>query len=154
MEREKQEVTVSRLFDAPREIVYKVFTEPEHKKKWWRCNTITNVSVEMDVRNGGLWRIVQQDETGKQYVMYGEYLEIIPQEKIVNTYEFDGMPGHVITETTTFEDHDGKTMLTITSQFQSIEDLEGMIKAGMESGTMESLEHANELIIKLQTITI
>ena len=79
---------------------------------------------------------------------------MIPPEKIVNTSEFEGMPGHIITETTTFKEQSGKTKLTLTSSFQTIEDLEGMIKAGMESGSTESMDHIEELLITLQTITI
>jgi uncharacterized protein YndB with AHSA1/START domain len=154
IERKKLEITVSRLFDAPRELLYSVFTDPKHKAIWWRCNTVTNIFVQMDVKKGGTWRIIQQDESGKKFIFHGEYLEVIPLIKIVNTSEFEGMPGHVITETTTFTEQEGKTKLTIASSFQTIEDLEGMIKAGMESGTTESMEHIEELLIKLQTITI
>ena len=154
IEREKLEVTAVRVFDAPRELIYKVFTDPTHKAVWWRCNSVTNIFVEMDVRPGGSWRIIQRGEDGKEFAFHGKYLEVIAPKKIVNTSEFEGMPGHVITETTTFEKRAGKTKLTITSSFQSIEDLEGMIKAGMESGTTESLDHVEELLINLQTIII
>ena len=154
IEREKLELTLTRVFNAPRELLYKVFTDPKHKAIWWRCDTITNIYVQMDVRPGGAWRIIQKSGDGKEFAFHGKYLEVIPPEKIVNTSEFEGMPGHVITETATFEEQAGKTKLTITSLFQNIEDLEGMIKAGMESGATESMEHIEELLFKLQTITI
>ena len=154
IEREKLEVTVTRVFDAPRELLYQVFTDPKHKAVWWRCDAVTNIFVQMDVRPGGLWRIVQKGADGKEYAFNGEYLEVIPPEKIVNTSEFEDMPGHIITETTILEEQSGKTKLTITSSFQTIEDLEGMIQAGMESGTTESMDHIDELLISLQTITI
>jgi uncharacterized protein YndB with AHSA1/START domain len=154
IERKKLKVTLSRVFDAPRELLYKVFTDPKHKAIWWRCNSVTTIFVQMDVKKGGSWRIIQKGEDGKKFVFHGEYLEVIPPEKIVNTSEFEGMPGHVITETTTFEEQEGKTKLTITSSFQTIEDLEGMINAGMESGSTESMDHIEELLITLQTITI
>jgi len=154
IEQEKLEVTVTRMFDAPRELLYKVFTDPKHKAMWWRCNTVTNISVQMDVRPGGTWRIIQKDEDGKEFAFHGEYLQVIPSEKIVNTSEYEDMPGHVITETTTFAEQEGKTKLTITSHFQNVEDLEGMIKAGMESGTRDSMEHIEELLIEQQTTKI
>jgi uncharacterized protein YndB with AHSA1/START domain len=154
IERKKLEVTVTRVFDAPRELLYKVFTDPKHKAIWWRCNTVTNTSIQMDVRLGGAWRIIQKGEDGKEFAFHGKYLEVIPPEKIVNTSEFEDMPGHIITETTTFIEQEGKTKLTITSHFQSIEDLEGMVKAGMESGTRESLEHIEEILMELQTTKI
>lgn len=154
IEREQLEVIVTRVFHAPRELLYKVFTDPKHKTIWWRCNSVTNIFVQMDVRPGGLWRIVQKGGDGKEFAFHGEYLEVIPPEKIVNTSEFEGMPGHIITETITFEEQGDKTKLTIISSFQNIEDLEGMIKAGMEAGTTESLEHIEELLLHLQTIII
>ena len=154
IEREKLEITMTRVFDAPRELLYEVFTDPKHKVIWWRCNTVTNVFVEMDVRPGGTWRIVQKNEDGKEYAFHGEYLEVVPPEKIVNTYEYEDIPAHIITETTLFEKQAGKTKLTLISSFQTIDDLEGMVNAGMESGSTESMEHIEELLIKLQTITI
>lgn len=154
IEREKLEVTATRVFDAPRELLYKVFTEPKHKAIWWRCDVVTNVSVQMNVRPGGSWRIIQRGEDGKEFAFHGKYLEVIPPEKIVNTSEFEEMPGHIITETTIFEEQAGKTKVTITSSFQTIEDLEGMVHAGMELGTTESMDHIEELLINLQTITI
>jgi uncharacterized protein YndB with AHSA1/START domain len=144
---EKLEVVVTRIFNAPKELLYKVFTDPKHKAIWWRCNSVTNIFVQMDVRPGGSWRIIQKDNDGKEFAFHGEYLEVIPIEKIVNTSEFEGMPGHVITETARFAEQGGKTKLTITSLFQNREDLEGMIKAGMESGTTESMDHIEELLI-------
>src|SRR6185312_8371126 len=152
IEREKLEVTATRVFDAPRELLYKVFTDPKHKAIWWRCDAVTNISVQMDVRPGGSWRIIQKGDDGKEFAFHGEYLEVTPPERIVNTSEFEGMPGHIITETATFEELSGKTRLTIYSSFQTIEDLEGMIKAGMESGTTESMDHIQELVIDRQTI--
>lgn len=150
----KQEITMTRVFDAPRELLYKVFTDPKHKAIWWRCNTVTNILVQMDVRPGGAWRIIQKGEDGKEFAFHGEYLEVTPPEKIVNTSEFEDMPGHVITETATFEEQAGKTKLTLASSFQTLEDLEGMVKAGMESGSTESMDHIEELLITLQSITI
>jgi uncharacterized protein YndB with AHSA1/START domain len=147
IKREKLEVVVTRIFAAPKELLYKVFTDPKHKAIWWRCNSVTNTLVQMDVRTGGAWRIIQKDNNGKEFAFHGKYLEVIPLEKIINTSEFEGMVGHIITETTTFEEKEGKTKLTITSLFQTREDLEGMIKAGMEYGTTESMDHIEELLI-------
>jgi uncharacterized protein YndB with AHSA1/START domain len=147
---ENLEVIISRVFNSPKALLYKVFTDPKHKAIWWRCNSVTNVSVQMDVRPGGIWRIIQKGEDGKEFAFHGEYLEVIPQEKIVNTSEFEGMPGHVITETTRFKELEGKTKLTITSLFQNKEDLEGMIKAGMESGSNEAMEHIEEILLNIK----
>ncbi|HXB12714.1 MAG TPA: SRPBCC domain-containing protein, partial [Bacteroidia bacterium] len=79
---EKLEVVVTRIFNAPKELLYKVFTDPKHKAIWWRCNSVTNIFVQMDVRPGGSWRIIQKDNDGKEFAFHGEYLEVIPIEKI------------------------------------------------------------------------
>ena len=150
IKREKLEIVVTRIFAAPKKLLYKVFTDPKHKTIWWRCDSVTNVFVQMDVRQGGTWRIIQKDNSGKEFAFHGEYLEVIAMEKIVNTSEYEGMPGHIIIETNTFEECGTKTKLTITSLFQNGEDLEGMVKAGMESGTKESMDHIEELLISNQ----
>lgn len=146
IEEEKLEVIITRILNAPRSLVYKACTNPEHKAVWWRCDTLTNISIHMDVRQGGDWKIIQQGQDGKKLTSFGKYLEVIPYKKLVNTFELEGMPGHVITETSIFEDDDGKTKLTIISHFQTLDDLKAMIKAGMESGTNESMNHLEELL--------
>lgn len=142
----KLDVIMTRIFNAPRELVYKACTDPKHKAIWWRCKAHTNIFVQMDVRPGGIWRIIQKSEDGKEFAFHGEYLEVVPPEKIVNTFEFEGKPGHVITETTTFEEQGSKTKLTITSLFQTKKDRQDMINAGMEYGGTDSMELLDELL--------
>ena len=100
----------------------------------------------MDFRPGGAWRIVHRGSDGEEYGFRGEYREIVPPERIVWTFEFEGMPGHIIVETMTFEEHDGKTTYTSSSVLDSIEDRDGMLESGMESGAAESMDRLDEYL--------
>ena len=103
----------------------------------------------MDVRKGGKWRYVSRDTDGTDYGFHGVYKEVVPPERLVSTFEFEGMPGHVVDEIATFEDLGNTTRLTITSKFKSIEDLEGMLASGMESGARETWDRLAELLASL-----
>ena len=101
----------------------------------------------MDVRPGGVWRFIQRDANGNEYAFNGEYREIVPPERLVNTFEFEGVPGHIIVDTATFEEQpDGKTKLTVTSLFDTVEDRDGMLKSGMEDGAIETWDRLAELL--------
>ena len=108
--------------------------------------SLTTIVDKMDVRPGGLWRFVQRGPDGNEYAFKGEYREIVPPERLVYTFEFEGMPGHVILETVTFEEHDGKTKLTDRSLFQSGEDRDGMLSSGMEQGAAETMDRLAVLL--------
>jgi uncharacterized protein YndB with AHSA1/START domain len=100
----------------------------------------------MESRTGGTWRFVQRDSSGREYAFRGVYREIVPSERLVDTFEFEGTPGHILTETVTFEAVDGKTKVTTKALFDTIEDLEGMVKAGMEEGVTDSTDRFAELL--------
>jgi len=101
----------------------------------------------MDVRPGGVWRFIQHDADGNEFGFNGEYREIVPPERLVNTFEFEGMPGHIIIDTAMFEElPDGKTKLTVTSLFDTVEDRDGMLKSGMEGGAIETWDRLAELL--------
>lgn len=100
----------------------------------------------MEVTTGGTWRFIQRDPQGGVFAFHGVYHEVIPAERTISTFEFEGMPGHVILETTTFEEQEGKTTVKSISVFQSVEDRDGMLQAGMEMGTRESSERFGELL--------
>ena len=140
------ELAATRVFNAPREEVYRAYTDPEAVQQWWGLRSTTTVVDRMDVRPGGTWRYIQRDDQGNEYAFNGEYLEIVPNEKIVNTFEFEPMPGHVITDTAVFEDVEGGTRITVTSLFQSVEDLKGMVESGMEVGANESWDRLSEYL--------
>jgi uncharacterized protein YndB with AHSA1/START domain len=142
-----RELSMTRDFDAPREVVFKAHTDPSLIPQWWGQRTSVTIVDEMDVRPGGRWRFVARDTEGNEYAFRGEYCEIVPSERLVNTFEWEGMPGHITEETTTFEAlPNGQTRLTVTSRFASIEDRDGMLGSGMESGGNETWDRLAELL--------
>lgn len=140
---------MSRVFSAPRERVFRVYTDPKLIPPWWGLRSQTTTVETMDVRKGGRWRYVCRDRDGTEFAFRGEYKEVVPPERLVFTFEFEGMPGHVIQETATFEDRGGKTRLTVTSLFESVEDLDGMLQSGMESGARETWDRLDELLARI-----
>ncbi len=142
----KQEIIITRTFDAPRALVFKAFTDPALIPKWWGPARLTTVVEKMDVRPGGIWRFVQHDAEGNEYAFHGVYHDIAAPERLVYTFEWEGMPGHAMLETVTFEEHDGKTKVTDTAVFQTVEDRDGMIESGMEGGATESMDRMAELL--------
>jgi uncharacterized protein YndB with AHSA1/START domain len=145
-----REVVLTRIFEAPRELVFRAHTDPELIPQWWGLRSNTTIVEKMDVRQGGMWRFVQRDATGHEFVFYGEYRQIVPPERLVNTFEFEDVPGHIILDTLIFEElPDGKTQLTATSLFETIGDRDGILSSGMESGSNESWDRLAELLARL-----
>jgi uncharacterized protein YndB with AHSA1/START domain len=142
----KQEIVMTRVFDAPRERVFKAYTDPSAIPQWWGPKSFTTVVDKMDVRHGGIWRFVQRDPDANEYAFRGVYHEASPPERLVQTFEFEGMSGYVSLETATFEDHDGKTTLTGRSVFQTVEDRDLALQSGMEEGASESMNRLAEYL--------
>jgi len=141
-----REIVMTRVFDAPRELVFKAYTDPKLIPQWWGQRSTTTTVDKMDVRPGGVWRFVQRDADGNEYAFNGEYKEIVPPERLAYTFEFEGMPGHVLLETVTFEEQGGKTKVKVLSLFDSVEDRDGMLQSGMEAGANESNDRLAELL--------
>jgi uncharacterized protein YndB with AHSA1/START domain len=142
-----REIVMSRVFDAPRELLFKAHTDPKIIPQWWGLRSTTTVVEKFDLRPGGLWRYVQRDENGNEFGFSGEFREIAPPERLVQTFEWDGMPGHVIVESLVLEDlGGGKTRMTNTSTFDSKEDRDGMLASGMEEGAHESWDQLAEFL--------
>lgn len=146
VDREKLQVRMSYTYDAPREIVWKTYTDPKLIPQWWGPRNLKTTVEQMDLKVGGKWRFVHTDSQGQQYVFFGEYREIDPPHKSVQTFEYEPFAGHVIVETMILEEVDGKAKMTQVSQYANIEDLEGMVQSGMESGAVESVERMAELL--------
>jgi len=142
----KRELVSTHVFDAPRELVWKAWTNPKLIPRWWGPRKYTTVVEKMDVRPGGTWRFVQRDAEGNEFGFHGEYREVVPFERIVETFEFEGMPGHVLVESAVFEEIRGKTKVTQRSVFATVEDLAGMLASGMEEGARETIERFAELV--------
>jgi uncharacterized protein YndB with AHSA1/START domain len=149
--KEKLESTMERVFDAPRNLLWKAHTEKDLMAKWWGPRAYEVIVEEYDARNGGTWRISHKgkDEKGEEvtYAFYGDIIDVKEQEHITWTFNFEPIgPGHEITETVTFEDlGNGKTKLSTVSHYKTIEDLEGMLQSGMEDGANETWDRLEEL---------
>jgi uncharacterized protein YndB with AHSA1/START domain len=141
-----QEIVMTREFDAPRDLVFEAHTSCEHMSRWWGPRKYEFASCEIDFRPGGKWRIVHRGPEGEEYGFRGEYREIVPPERIVWTFEFEGFPGSVSVETLTLEEHDGKTTLTATSVYNTVEERDGMLQSGMEEGAKETMERLDEYL--------
>jgi uncharacterized protein YndB with AHSA1/START domain len=132
-----REIVMTREIDAPRDLVFEAFSKPEHVVHWWGRIGSTLPVCEMDFRPGGAWRFVERDAGGAENAFRGEYRDIVRPERIVQTFEFEGMPGHISLDTMVFEDLGGRTRLVDTSVFDSVEDRDGMLQSGMEEGAAE-----------------
>jgi uncharacterized protein YndB with AHSA1/START domain len=142
------EIVMTRDFDAPRELVFEAHTKCEHLEQWWGPRKYTLAVCEMDFRPGGKYRFVHRGPDGvEEHGFRGEYREIVPPEKIVWTFEWEGMPGHVSVDTLTLEDlAGGRTKLTARSLFDSVDDRDGMLQSGMEEGASETWDRLAELV--------
>jgi uncharacterized protein YndB with AHSA1/START domain len=130
------EIELTRVFDAPRRLVFEAHSKPEHVRRWWGRKDSTLTVCDMDFRPGGRWRYVMRKPNGNEYAFRGEYLEIEPPERLVQTFEFEGAPG-IGRDTLIFTERDGKTTLTATSTFDSREARDAVIDSGMEVGAAE-----------------
>ena len=144
-----REIMMTRTFTAPRELVFRALVDPELVPQWWGQRGSTTVVEALDARPGGKWRFVQQAPDGNEYGFRGEFREVTPPERIVWTFEFEGMPGHVVVETMTLTESEGKTTITTHSVFDTTEERDGMIQSGMEGGANESYDRLAELLATL-----
>ena len=148
----KQEILITREFDAPRELVFQACTDPQLIPQWWGPRSLSTEVDQMDVRPGGQWRFLNRDAAGNEYAFHGVYHEVLPPERIIDTFEFEGLPetGHVTLETMKLEAlPGGRTRLTVQSVFQSVADRDGMLQGGMEEGVNDTYERLAELLKKL-----
>ncbi|HEX8156714.1 MAG TPA: SRPBCC family protein [Solirubrobacteraceae bacterium] len=143
-----REIHIERVFDAPRDKVFAIFTDPQLIPQWWGPRDMTTAVDQMDVRSGGSWRFITHSCDGSQTAFRGTYREVTPPERIVQTFEWEGMPGHVSVETAIFEDLGDRTKLTTTSIFHTPEERDGMLSSGMERGLNETYARLDELLAR------
>lgn len=141
-----REIEMTRAFAAPRRLVFAAHSSPEHLKHWWGPRGFTMVSCEMDFRPGGRWRYVLRKPNGLEYAFRGEFREIVPPERIVWTFEFEGAPGDVAVETLTLVERDGITTLTTRSVAASREARDAVLQSGMEAGAAETWDRLEEYV--------
>jgi uncharacterized protein YndB with AHSA1/START domain len=143
-----REVTVERVFNAPRELVWRAFTEPDLVAQWWGRGNKLDIE-RYEVERGGHWRIVEHAPEGVEG-FEGRYREVTPIERLAYTFEWDGMPGYVIVETATFEDlGNGQTKVITNSLFHTTEERDGMMNAGMTDGLNQSYAALDRLLATL-----
>jgi uncharacterized protein YndB with AHSA1/START domain len=143
-----REIHIERIFDAPRDAVWRAFTEPDLLAQWWgRGNKL--VIEKFELERGGHWRFVEHSEQGT-HGFEGRFREVTPKERIVQTFEWDGMPTHASLETVVLQDlGDGRTKVINTSLFLTQEDRDGMLQSGMEGGLNESYAALDRLLATL-----
>ena len=143
-----RELRIERIVAAPRERVWKALTDPELIAQWWgRGNRL--VIEKHELRRGGHWRFVEHSDHGV-HGFEGRFREISPPSRVVQTFEWDGMPGHVAVDTLTLEDlGDGRTRLVTVSLFHTVEERDGMLGSGMEGGLNESYRALDDLLARL-----
>jgi uncharacterized protein YndB with AHSA1/START domain len=146
---DNREATATRVFDAPRELVWEVMTRPEHLVNWYGPRSTTLVSCEIDLRPGGAFRFVMRVPDGSEFAFAGTYREVVPPVRIVNTWGWEGMPGHEALETATFEEEDGRTTVRLSIVFPTVEDYAGWAGSGAFGGWAESLDRLAERVAGL-----
>ena len=145
----RQDIVLRRVFDGPREVVFRALTDPDLIPNWWGPRRYETIVDRMEVRPGGLWRFLNRDADGNDYAFKGVYHDIVAPERVVQTFEFEGVPGHVSLDTATLDEVDGTTTLLAVSVFQSIEDRDAMVQSGMEEGVRETYDRLAEVIAGL-----
>jgi uncharacterized protein YndB with AHSA1/START domain len=143
-----REILLTRVFDAPRRLVFEACTRPEHVVRWWGPHGSRLIVCEMDFRPGGSWRFVLRTADGKESPFKGVYREVVPPERVVSTfiYDVEFIRDFPALETITFEEHDGKTTLRINVLHDSKEARDGHVGSGMEAGAGQSYDRLAEFL--------
>lgn len=154
VKKDELKVRMKREYDAPRELVFKAFTDSELIAEWWGPPNARTRIDDNEVRVGGAWRFVIVAPDGRVDAFYGKYLKLKSPEVITHTFNYEPIgPGHEVTETAAFERlKDGRTMLTATCEYKDLQDLEGMVGAGMEAGASQSYDRLAELLEKMKDL--
>jgi uncharacterized protein YndB with AHSA1/START domain len=148
-----QQILITREFDAPRHLVYKAWTTPELVKRWWSGKQGEMTLAEIDLRVGGSWRYVMVANNGQEVAFHGEFREIVPNERIVNTevYEMPGVPeGKAALNVVTFTEVDGRTTLTQLVETADKRDRDAIIDSGMEVGMQQQMDLLEQVAISLR----
>jgi len=144
-----REIRIERTFDAPRELVWRAFTDPTLVAQWWGRGNPLDVEL-MEVQPGGHWRFVEHGPEGASG-FEGRYREVSAPERLAQTFDWDGMPGHPSVEVATFEDlGDGRTRLVATVQFLTAGERDGMLNSGMEQGMDQSYAALDRLLASMR----
>ena len=144
------QILITREFNAPAHLVYKAWTTPDLVRRWWSAKRGTVTIAEVDLRVGGAWRYVMVTDDGFEVAFHGEYREIVPNERIVSTEVYEGMPEGEALNTLTLTEVDGRTTLTILAQHASKELRDAVIDSGMEAGMQDAMELLEQVAVSLR----
>jgi uncharacterized protein YndB with AHSA1/START domain len=151
-----EQILITREFDAPKHLVYKAWTTPELVERWWHANRGKVTLIDIDLRVGGMWRYVMVAEGGFEVGFHGEYREIVPNERIVSTEVYEGLPDGVDPEeeaalnTITFDEVDGRTTVKILVEHRNQEGRDAHINSGMEAGMQDAMTLLEEVAVSLR----
>jgi len=152
----EEQILITREFDAPKHLVYKAWTTPELVKRWWHAKRGEATIAEIDLRVGGKWRYVMVADGGQEVGFHGEYREIVPNERIISTEVYEGIPQpedgpeEGTLNTATFAEADGRTTLTLLIEAPSKEVRDAIIDSGMEAGLQDALDLLEEVAASLR----
>ena len=147
------QILITREFDAPRDLVFKAWTTPELVKRWWHANRGEVTLAEIDLRVGGKWRYVSVTEDGFEVGFHGEYREIVPNQRIVSTEAYEGIPdadANATLNTLTLTEVDGRTTIEVLVQCPSKETRDAIIASGMEAGMQDALDLLEQVAFSLR----
>ena len=147
----KMELISTVVLDAPRDLVFRAYTDPELFARWWGPSRYENEVLKFDQHTGGEWHVVQKGADGAEYEFRGVNHEVVAPERICQTFEYLGVPGHVALQTATFEPLGNKTKIVAQIVFQSVMDRDGMVASGMRDGADESMERLADLLDSLKS---
>jgi uncharacterized protein YndB with AHSA1/START domain len=145
-----EQILITREFGAPKHLVFEAWTTPELVKRWWHANRGEVTIAEIDLRVGGSWRYAMVTENGFEVAFHGEYREVVPNERIVSTEVYEGMPEGEALNTLTFVEADGRTTVTILVQHTSKEHRDAHIDSGMEAGLQDALDLLEQIAVSLR----
>jgi uncharacterized protein YndB with AHSA1/START domain len=146
-------IDFTREFDAPRDLLFRAHTDPELLVQWLGPRRLTMVIDRYDVEDGGKWRYIHRDQDGTEFGFHGVFHGTPSPDGMVQTFEFEGAPGHVSLDQIKFEARNGRTVLHGHSVFQSVQARDAMVQSGMEGGLSEAYERLDELIPKLVPVS-
>jgi uncharacterized protein YndB with AHSA1/START domain len=144
-----EQILITREFNAPRHLVWRAWTTPELVKRWWHANRGEVTVAEIDLRVGGTWRYVSVTPDGLEVAFHGEYLEIVPDERLVSTEVYEGYPDAQAVDTLTLIEANGRTTLTVLVQHSSKEHRDAHIESGMEPGMQDALDLLEQVAVSL-----
>ena len=143
------QILIEREFAAPANLVWRAVTEPELVRRWWHAGRGEMTACEIDLRVGGTWRYAMRPEGGEEFAFYGEFLELVPHERIVQTETFAPFPDDASTNTMTLAERDGVTLLRTLVQHQTPEARDMHVNSGMEAGMQDAFDRLEQVALSL-----